>query len=95
MVPQAYELTALQRERFCGVSETEGGPDYSRRDGRHQSGLDAAESLRRRAPAFNGGQDDDARFPTPLLYNRSLRLRKTVNEPDVVQILANVVHGGA
>ncbi len=34
-------------------------------------------------------------FPTPLLYKRSLRLRVTVNEPGVVQILANVVHGGA
>jgi hypothetical protein len=34
-------------------------------------------------------------FPTPLLYRRSLKLRVTVNEPGVVQILANVVHGGA
>jgi hypothetical protein len=34
-------------------------------------------------------------FPTPLLYKRSLQLRVTVNEPGVVQILGNVVHGGA
>ena len=32
-------------------------------------------------------------FPTPLLYKRSLRLRVTVNEPGVVQLLANVIHG--
>jgi hypothetical protein len=32
-------------------------------------------------------------FPTPLLYKRSLRLRVTVSEPGVVQILGNVVHG--
>jgi hypothetical protein len=32
-------------------------------------------------------------FPTPLLYKRSLRLRITVNEPGVVQLLANVIHG--
>ena len=34
-------------------------------------------------------------FPTPLTYKRSLRLRVTVNEPGVVQILANIVHGAA
>jgi hypothetical protein len=34
-------------------------------------------------------------FPTPLLYRRSLRLSVTVNEPNVVQILANVIHGAA
>jgi hypothetical protein len=34
-------------------------------------------------------------FPTPLLYRRTLRLSVTVNEPNVVQILANVVHGSA
>ena len=34
-------------------------------------------------------------FPTPLLYKRSLRLRVTVSEPGVVQILGNVVHGAA
>ena len=34
-------------------------------------------------------------FPTPLLYKRSLRLSVTVNEPNVVQIVANVIHGGA
>ena len=34
-------------------------------------------------------------FPTPLLYKRSLRVRVTVNEPGVVQVLANVVHGAA
>jgi len=34
-------------------------------------------------------------FPTPLLYKRGLRLSVTVNEPNVAQILANVVHGGA
>jgi hypothetical protein len=33
-------------------------------------------------------------FPTPLLYKRGLRLSVTVNEPNVAQILANVVHGG-
>ena len=32
-------------------------------------------------------------FPTPLRYKRSLKLRVTVNEPAVVQILGNVVHG--
>ena len=32
-------------------------------------------------------------FPTPLRYKRSLNLRVTVNEPAVVQILGNVVHG--
>ena len=34
-------------------------------------------------------------FPTPLLYKQSLRLRVTVNEPGVVQILGNVIHGAA
>jgi hypothetical protein len=34
-------------------------------------------------------------FPTPLLYKRSLRLGVTVNEPNVVQVLANVIHGAA
>jgi hypothetical protein len=34
-------------------------------------------------------------FPTPLLYQRSLRLRVTVSEPGVVQLLGNVVHGAA
>jgi hypothetical protein len=33
-------------------------------------------------------------FPTPLLYKRSLTLSVTVNEGAVVQILANVIHGG-
>jgi hypothetical protein len=33
-------------------------------------------------------------FPTPLAFASSLELRVTVKEPDVVQILANVVHGG-
>ena len=33
-------------------------------------------------------------FPTPLLYKRSLTLSVTVNEPNVVQVLANVIHGG-
>jgi hypothetical protein len=32
-------------------------------------------------------------FPTPLRFQRELRLAVTVNEPDVVQILANVIHG--
>ena len=32
-------------------------------------------------------------FPTPLVYKRSLRLSVRVNEPNVVQILANVIHG--
>ena len=32
-------------------------------------------------------------FPTPLLYRRSLTLSVTVNEANVVQILANVIHG--
>jgi hypothetical protein len=32
-------------------------------------------------------------FPTPLLFKRTLRLRVTVNEPGVVQILANIIHG--
>lgn len=34
-------------------------------------------------------------FPTPLLYKRSLTLSVTVNEPNVVQILGNVIHGAA
>lgn len=34
-------------------------------------------------------------FPTPLRYRRSLRLSVRVNEPNVVQILANVIHGTA
>ncbi len=34
-------------------------------------------------------------FPTPLRYKRSLRLAVTVNEPNVVQIVANVIHGSA
>jgi len=33
-------------------------------------------------------------FPTPLRFARSLRLSVKVNEPNVVQVLANVVHGG-
>ena len=32
-------------------------------------------------------------FPSPLLFRRSLRLSVTVNEPNVVQIVANVIHG--
>ena len=32
-------------------------------------------------------------FPTPLVYKRSLRLSVRVSEPNVVQILANVIHG--
>jgi hypothetical protein len=34
-------------------------------------------------------------FPTPLLFKRSLRLAVKVNEPSVVQILGNVIHGAA
>src|SRR4029450_10211666 len=34
-------------------------------------------------------------FPTPLRYERKLVLRVTVNEPNVVQILGNVIHGAA
>ena len=34
-------------------------------------------------------------FPTPLLYKQKLVLSVTVNEPNVVQILANVIHGAA
>jgi len=34
-------------------------------------------------------------FPTPLLYKRELKLSVKVNEPSVVQILANVIHGAA
>lgn len=34
-------------------------------------------------------------FPAPLLFKQSLRLRVTVNEPGVVQILGNVIHGAA
>jgi hypothetical protein len=33
-------------------------------------------------------------FPAPLLYKRSLSLSVTVNEGNVAQILANVIHGG-
>jgi hypothetical protein len=32
-------------------------------------------------------------FPTPLRYERELKLSVVVNEPGVVQILANVIHG--
>jgi hypothetical protein len=32
-------------------------------------------------------------FPTPLRFHSSLTLKVTVNEDDVVQILANVIHG--
>ncbi len=34
-------------------------------------------------------------FPAPLRYERRLVLRVTVNEPNVVQILGNVIHGTA
>ena len=34
-------------------------------------------------------------FPAPLRYQRSLELKVTINEPNVVQILGNVVHGSA
>jgi hypothetical protein len=34
-------------------------------------------------------------FPTPLQFSRSLSLRVTVDEGEVVQILANVIHGRA
>jgi hypothetical protein len=34
-------------------------------------------------------------FPTPLLYKNKLVLCVTVNEPNVVQILASVIHGAA
>ena len=34
-------------------------------------------------------------FPSPLRYERKLVLRVTVNEPSVVQILGNVIHGAA
>ena len=33
-------------------------------------------------------------FPTPLRFARSLQLSVRVNEPNVVQILGNVIHGG-
>ena len=32
-------------------------------------------------------------FPVPLVYRRSLQLSVTVNEPGVVQIVSNVIHG--
>ena len=32
-------------------------------------------------------------FPTPLRFRSSLTLRVNVNEDNVVQILANVIHG--
>jgi hypothetical protein len=34
-------------------------------------------------------------FPTPLLYKQKLVVSVTVNEPGVVQILANIIHGAA
>jgi hypothetical protein len=34
-------------------------------------------------------------FPTPLHYRSELKLSVSVNEDDVVQILANVIHGGS
>ena len=32
-------------------------------------------------------------FPAPLLYSESLKLSVTVNEPNVAQIVGNVIHG--
>jgi hypothetical protein len=32
-------------------------------------------------------------FPTPLMFRRQLQLSVQVNEPNVVQILANLIHG--
>jgi hypothetical protein len=32
-------------------------------------------------------------FPAPLLYSESLTLSVTVNEPNVAQIVGNVIHG--
>ena len=32
-------------------------------------------------------------FPTPLVFKRSLRLSVKVNEPNVVQVLANIIRG--
>ena len=32
-------------------------------------------------------------FPTPLLFRRSLQLSVQVNEPNVVQVVGNVIHG--
>lgn len=34
-------------------------------------------------------------FPTPLRFERELKLAVTVNETGVVQILANMIHGSA
>lgn len=34
-------------------------------------------------------------WPTPLRFSRKLTLSVTVNEPGVVQILGNVIHGAA
>ena len=34
-------------------------------------------------------------WPTPLRFGRRLTLSVTVNEPGVVQILGNVIHGSA
>jgi len=34
-------------------------------------------------------------FPTPLRYREKLVLSVTVNDPNVVQILGNVIHGAA
>jgi hypothetical protein len=32
-------------------------------------------------------------FPAPLLYSESLKLSVTVDEPNVAQIVGNVIHG--
>jgi hypothetical protein len=32
-------------------------------------------------------------FPTPLVYRKSLQLSVQVNEPNVVQVIGNVIHG--
>jgi hypothetical protein len=32
-------------------------------------------------------------FPAPLFFSQSLKLSVTVNEPNVAQIVANVIHG--
>lgn len=44
-----------------------------------------------------GGQIKNMTFgwPAPLRFERELKLSVTVNEPGIVQILANVIHGTA
>jgi hypothetical protein len=51
------------------------------------------EELGRRRPDTTALRNLTIGFATPLRYERELKLSVVVNEPGVVQILANVIHG--